>query len=82
MNDCKYCTRSSQGIGMCKSTALWSNRSSDSLEFEGKGMWRTAISLRLWDAYKYEWYLASGGLFINKYEGKSGAYRVQLHFLN
>lgn len=36
----------------------------------------------VWDAYKYEWHLASGGLFINKYEGKSGAYRVQLHFLN
>lgn len=51
MNDCKYSTRSSQGIGICKSTALRSNRISDLLKSclsEGKGgVWRgTAILLR------------------------------------
>lgn len=50
MNDCKYSTRSSQVTRMCKSTALWSNQSSDSLKSclsEGKQMWRRiAILLR------------------------------------
>lgn len=42
------------------------------------------IEKAVWDAYKYEWHLAPGGLFLftNKYEGKSGAYRLQLCFLN
>lgn len=42
------------------------------------------IKKTVWDADKYERHLASGGLFlfINKCEGKSGAYRMQLHFLN
>lgn len=42
------------------------------------------IKKTVWDAYKYEWHLSSGELFlfINKCEGNSGAHRAQLHFLN